>query len=70
MKVLPTKLPLKAFYEELYHLYRHAISMTRRLQMAKRFHLWEGPLLFLKSNWTFGRLRRAYLDCDQSLQVA
>ena len=37
--VLPTELPLKAFYAEYYGLMHGAIPMTRKIRMLRRFRL-------------------------------
>ncbi len=68
--LLPTELPLKTFYEELYQLYRYAIPLPKQFELARHFRLLEPPPLLLKSARTYGRLRRAYLDYPAPLQVA
>jgi radical SAM superfamily enzyme YgiQ (UPF0313 family) len=60
--LLPTTLPLKEFYEEMYRLNTRAISVKNQLAFARRIPLRDLPHLMLASLRVFRRLRKAYLD--------
>jgi len=60
--VLPTKMPLKDFYEEYYQLYRKAIPLTKGVSFLRKFPMKEIPPTLVKSYRVLNRLRNAYLD--------
>lgn len=60
--LLPTKLPIKNFYEELYQLYKKAIPFSRRILSLKKYPLKEIPSLLKRSNQILNHIRNAYRD--------
>jgi len=60
--LLPTKLPLKDFYEELYGLYQRAIPFRKRVTILGKYPLKEIPSTLATSHRILKRLRTAYLD--------
>ncbi len=62
--VLPTKLPLDRFYEEMYRSYRAPISFASALSMLWNFPLWRIPGAILRTRRILERLRRAHLDYE------
>jgi radical SAM superfamily enzyme YgiQ (UPF0313 family) len=62
--VLPTKLPLKEFYDEYYKLSRQALSPTKALAYLSRYRLSDIPGTLIKSYRFYNRLRRAYRDYE------
>jgi hypothetical protein len=64
--VLPTKLSLKGFYEELYRLNMGAISPGRRMSLLRKYSLGQVPSIMAKAVRTYNRLRRAHLDYEQA----
>jgi radical SAM superfamily enzyme YgiQ (UPF0313 family) len=60
--LLPTKLPLKQFYEEYYNLYTKGISLRNQLSHLSKFPLAELPGLMVKGRQFYSQLRRAYND--------
>lgn len=60
--LLPTKLPLKEFYEEYYRLYTEAIPLRRQLTLLKRYHLSDILPTVMRSRRLLTRLRTAYRD--------
>jgi radical SAM superfamily enzyme YgiQ (UPF0313 family) len=55
--VLPTKLPLEGFFEELMGLYRSAVPFTRQMSLLRKFPLGEWPAVFARSARTFKRMK-------------
>ena len=62
--VLPTKLPLARFYEEMYRSYRAPISFASALSMLWNFPLWRIPGAIVRTRRILERLRRAHLDYE------
>lgn len=62
--LLPTKLPLKEFYEQYFWLYNGAIPLKRRLSLLRKYPLKELPSLIKKSRRLFKRMKTAYLDYE------
>ena len=62
--VLPTKLPLKAFYREYARLYSGALPLSSQLELLSHFPLKEYPSLFRLQLAFTGRLRNAYKDYE------
>jgi radical SAM superfamily enzyme YgiQ (UPF0313 family) len=60
--VLPTKLPLDEFFEELIDLYRHAVPASRQLSLLKKFPVKEWPAVFGRGARTLKRMKRMHLD--------
>lgn len=60
--VLPTRLPLEEFFEELMGLYRSAVPPMRQLRLLRKFPLGEWPALFARSHSTFKRFRTIAAD--------
>jgi radical SAM superfamily enzyme YgiQ (UPF0313 family) len=60
--LLPTALPLKEFYEELYRLYTRTIPFHKQLSLLRKLPLKEIPSTLAKSRRVLKRLRTAYLD--------
>ena len=60
--LLPTRLPLKDFYEEYYRLYTEAIPLRRQLALLKRYHLSDILPTLVRSRRLLARLRTAYQD--------
>lgn len=60
--LLPTSLPLKEFYEELYHLYKKAIPLIKGISYLKKYPLKEIPSLIKRSNRVLNQIRNAYKD--------
>ena len=62
--LLPTALPLKDFYKELYNLYKKAIPVRRYLSLLNKFPKKEILTLFKKSLLFYKQIRNAYRDYD------
>jgi radical SAM superfamily enzyme YgiQ (UPF0313 family) len=62
--LLPTSLPLKEFYKEMYYLYKEAIPICKSISLLKRFPLGEIPMLISRSNRILRRIRNAYRDYE------
>ncbi len=60
--LLPTKLPLRDFYEELYQLYKRAIPFRKQLPLLRKYPWKEIPGIFATSHRVLKQLRNAYLD--------
>ncbi len=60
--LLPTALPLKDFYEQLYGLYQTAIPFGRRLSILAKYPLKEIPATLNTSCLVLKQLRGAYRD--------
>jgi radical SAM superfamily enzyme YgiQ (UPF0313 family) len=60
--LLPTRLPLEEFYQELYGLYKSSIPAARWASFLARYPLHEIPSVIRKSNRIFSRIRNAYSD--------
>ncbi len=60
--LLPTALPLKDFYEQLYGLYQTAIPFGRRLSILAKYPLREMPATLNTSRVVLKQLRGAYSD--------
>jgi radical SAM superfamily enzyme YgiQ (UPF0313 family) len=62
--LLPTRLPLKAFYEEYHRLYASAIPWVRGVALLSKYRLGDIPP-FMRAYYRFLRqLRSAYLDYE------
>ena len=55
--VLPTRLPLEEFFDELMGLYRHAVPQNKQLALMKKFPLGEWPAVWARSYRTFRRMK-------------
>jgi hypothetical protein len=62
--LLPTKLPLKDFFEELTGLYRNAIHPLKQLAYLRRYALRDILPLLTKSRRMFARLSTIHKDYD------
>jgi hypothetical protein len=62
--LLPTKLPLKDFYDEYYKLYRHGIPAARQVPLLRKYPLREIPGALVRSYRVLNQVRRAYQDYD------
>ncbi len=60
--LLPTTLPLKDFYEQVYQLYKRAIPFRRQLGVLAKYPLKEIPATLATSKRVLTRVRTAYLD--------
>ena len=60
--VLPTKLPLEEFYEEIYQCYRAPISFGSAVSLLRNFPLLQIPGGITRTQRILNRLRVAYLD--------
>ncbi len=60
--LLPTTLPLKEYYEELYYLYKKAIPLSKGILSLKKYPLKEIPSLLKRSNRILRQIRNAYRD--------
>jgi radical SAM superfamily enzyme YgiQ (UPF0313 family) len=65
--VLPTRLPLDEFFEELLGLYRHAVPFGRQLSLIRKFPVSELPAAFGRSVRAFRRLRSMADDYPQAV---
>jgi hypothetical protein len=68
--LLPTKLPLKEFYEEMFKLNTRAIAPMNQLRFARKIPLRDLPYLMLVSMRVYRRLRKAYLDYGEESGLA
>lgn len=72
--LLPTRLPLKEFYEEYYQVYATAIPLTKRLPILFKWPLRDIPRFARSYNRVLRQLRTAYRDygreAHQDLQDA
>jgi len=59
--LLPTKLPLKDFYEEFAQLYRRSRSLKNKIRLLRKHRLRELPALFR----TYGQLMDRLANLDQ-----
>ena len=64
--LLPTTLPLKDFYEELYHLYQKAFPIKAGLSYLRKFPVREVPAVLVKVLKTYNHIRNAYKDYNCS----
>lgn len=62
--LLPTTLPLKAFYEEYCRLWMRAVSPAQSLGLLRKFPLKEIPALLSRYYRSMKRLRTAYVDYE------
>ena len=62
--VLPTELPLKAFYKEYLNLYKKGISRWRSLLTLRKYPRKEILPLIKKSMRIYNRFEQAYLDYE------
>jgi len=60
--VLPTRLPLEDFCDELFDLYRRAVPPTRQATLLMKFPLGEWPSVFRRSNRWFKRMKAIARD--------
>ena len=63
--LLPTKLPLKEFFDELTRLYRKAVPPLRQLSLLSRYPLRDIPSLLAKARRNFARLKTIHRDYDE-----
>ena len=62
--LLPTSLPLKEFYKEMYYLYKKAIPVSKSISVLKRFPLRDIPMIIRRSNKVLRQIRDAYKDYE------
>jgi len=62
--LIPTALPLREFYREMYYLYKKAIPVSKSISFLKRFPLREIPLVVRRSNRVLSQIRNAYKDYE------
>ncbi|NOY65256.1 MAG: radical SAM protein [Nitrospirae bacterium] len=62
--LLPTSLPLKEFYKEMYYLYKEAIPICKSISLLKRFPLRDIPMILRRSNKILRQIRNAYKDYE------
>jgi radical SAM superfamily enzyme YgiQ (UPF0313 family) len=60
--VLPTRLPLEEFFDELMGLYRWAVPQTRQLALLRKFPVGEWPAVWARSYRTFKRMKTIARD--------
>jgi radical SAM superfamily enzyme YgiQ (UPF0313 family) len=60
--VLPTRLPLEEFFDELTGLYRWAVPQKRQLALLRKFPIGEWPAVWGRSYRTFKRMRTIARD--------
>jgi hypothetical protein len=60
--LLPTKLPLDEFYEELHGLYMRAIPFRKQASILRHFPLEEAPRSMMRFQRFLSRLRKAHQD--------
>lgn len=60
--LLPTKLPLKEFYQEYFDLSRKAVALSKRIAYLRRYPWRDIPSLLLKAHRYQKRLKRLYRD--------
>lgn len=65
--LLPTSLPLKEFYRELYELYKKSVPFSNWISFIRKFPLVEIPSILKISNRVFNQIRNAYKDYDGHL---
>ena len=63
--MLPTRLPLEEFFEELLALYQSAVPPTKQLALLRKFPLREWPAVYRRS--TKIRKRMEAMPQDYSL---
>jgi radical SAM superfamily enzyme YgiQ (UPF0313 family) len=64
--LLPTELPLKDFYAEMFRLNTRAISPGNQISFARKIPLRDLPHLMAASMRVFLQLRKAYLDYGET----
>lgn len=62
--LLPTTLPLKDFYKELFYLYKKAVPLNKGISFVRKFPLREIPSLLKRTNRILDQLKNAYKDYD------
>jgi radical SAM superfamily enzyme YgiQ (UPF0313 family) len=67
--LLPTKLPLKDFYQEYYDLYIWGKSPKNHLKYFRKFPLSEIPGLYIRGLHFYQRLKLTFLDYPGDLQM-
>jgi radical SAM superfamily enzyme YgiQ (UPF0313 family) len=60
--LLPTKLPLPDFYQELASLFKRSRSLTNQIRLMRKYRLWELPSLFKAYGQLMKRLRTLAQD--------
>ncbi|MDH5202565.1 MAG: B12-binding domain-containing radical SAM protein [Nitrospirota bacterium] len=65
--LLPTKLSLKEFYEELYNLYKKSVPFSNWISFMRKFPLRDIPAVIRLSNKIFSQIRNAYKDYEGRL---
>jgi radical SAM superfamily enzyme YgiQ (UPF0313 family) len=66
--LLPTKLPLQAFYEEYYQVYADAIPLRKRLPILLKWPLRDIPRFARSYKKVLRQLRTAYRDYGREVQ--
>jgi radical SAM superfamily enzyme YgiQ (UPF0313 family) len=64
--VLPTALPLEAFYSEYARLYAQALSPKQQWALLRKFRLRDLPAVLVRSVRLQSRLRGAYRDYEEA----
>ena len=64
--LLPTTLPLKEFYRELYNLYKKSVPFSNWISFLKKFPLRDIPDVIRLSNQIFSQIKNAYKDYEVS----
>jgi radical SAM superfamily enzyme YgiQ (UPF0313 family) len=60
--VLPTRLPLKDFYDEYYQLYRKSFSFARSVSYLRKYPVSQIPKTLVKVYRFYSQLKNAYRD--------
>ena len=60
--ILPTKLPLKDFYEEVYQTWKAPTSFFNALKLASNFRLRDLPAATMRVKRSLEKVRKAHLD--------
>jgi len=62
--VLPTRLPLEEFYQQYFHLYTRAISLTKRFALARKFRLRDFPSALRRQDRFLKRVATIHRDYE------
>ncbi len=68
--VLPTRLPLEEFFEELTGLYRFAVPPMRQMALLRKFPIAEWPSVFGRSYRAFKRFKKIAGDYESTAPPA
>jgi radical SAM superfamily enzyme YgiQ (UPF0313 family) len=64
--LLPTALPLKAFYQEYSQLHLNALGLRQRLSLLRKIPVRDLPGLLATSTRIYGQIRMAYQDYEDT----